>query len=74
MNIEDYKVEVEDTVTKFRFRIVCKDGRATKWCWYSLPVYMDGFVAASPYHVGGQEVVLMTADEFCARTMAGVEV
>jgi hypothetical protein len=52
--LKRYKVEVEDNASGFRFRLVKKDGRKSKWGNYSSVVMLDQVAAVTAYY-GGSE-------------------
>lgn len=67
-----YEVEVESTATVFRFRILCSDGRCSRWASYTAIAQLDDVCVASCYYVPpGKDFTMMSAKELLSYFSVG---
>lgn len=63
-----YKVETKEQAagwndSGFRHRVVCSDGRVSRWAPYAVVSFLDDFASVSPYFTDGADMKTMSAVE-----------
>lgn len=73
-----YKVETKEVGagwndSGFRHRVVCSDGRHSRWAPYSIVSFLDNFASVSPYFTDGNDMKTMSVHEAMALIAYGEE-